>query len=173
MFKSLFACGVGAMLTCSVYTVLEGARAPQQPLPLEAFAAEAAIAPRLGQAPLTIKGGLYNVDVIINGSAPLAFALDSGDAMMNLPRSMLDKLIAEGKVSQADYNHPATSILADGREVIGSVYTLRSVTIAGRTLRNVLCTVGGDKDLPLLGQSVLAKFNSWAVDNQHRTLTIV
>ena len=47
-----------------------------------------------------------------------------------------------------------------------------SVTIGGHTVSNVLCTIGGSNDPLLLGQTVLRKFKSWSVDNQHHVLYV-
>jgi hypothetical protein len=45
---------------------------------------------------------------------------------------------------------------------------------SGRTIDDVPCVVAdSDKDgLPLLGQTVLARFNRWTIDNVHHTLIV-
>jgi predicted aspartyl protease len=105
---------------------------------------------------------------------PQTFILDSGATSVVIPRSMLPKLIAEGRLSMKDYADKTELTVADGRKVSGKVYTLRSVTVAGRTIDDVPCVVAdSDKDgLPLLGQTVLGRFNRWTIDNVHHTLIV-
>ena len=127
------------------------------------------------QAALTVDDlGVYTVSASLSGGVPQTFILDSGSTSVVIPRSMLPKLIAEGRLSMKDYADKTELTVADGRKVSGKVYTLRSVTVAGRTIDDVRCVVAdSDKDgLPLLGQTVLGRFNRWTIDNVHHTLIV-
>jgi predicted aspartyl protease len=128
------------------------------------------------QAALTVDDlGVYTVSASLSGGLPQTFIVDSGAASVVIPRSMLPRLIADGKVKLTTKAPDKTQLtVADGRKIGGTIYTLRSVTIAGQTIDDVPCVVtDGDKDgLPLLGQSVLGRFNRWSIDNVHHTLTV-
>ena len=52
------------------------------------------------QAALTVDDlGVYTVSASLSGGVPQTFILDSGATSVVIPRSMLPKLIAEGKVN--------------------------------------------------------------------------
>jgi clan AA aspartic protease (TIGR02281 family) len=129
--------------------------------------------PVANEAALTADGfGTFLVEASINGSAPLQFTLDTGATSVSIPQGVADQLIAAGKLAPADYRQDVTVHLADGSKIQKRIYMLRSVTIGGRTVADVECTVGGSGTSMLLGQSVLRRFKSWSIDNARNVLVL-
>lgn len=144
------------------------------PQPLTPSPAQTVIGPmKQGDVQLIDDGfGTFQVEASINGSAPMRFILDTGASGVSISQSLADKLIADGKMSVADYRGSTDSELADGSKQRVQIYMLRSVTIGEHTVNDVLATIGGHDDPLLLGQAVLRKFSSWSIDNQRRVLSL-
>lgn len=128
--------------------------------------------PRSNEATLSSSQGVTKVYGVVNGTTGVSFTLDSGAGVVSLPRSLAAKLAAEGSLSENDFLTFVTFTLADGRQVREPVYQLQSITIGSRTATNVPCSISDDGATPLLGQSFLKKFASWAVDNARGVLVL-
>jgi hypothetical protein len=122
--------------------------------------------PTMTEVPLL--RGRYGTLILLatlNGTTTHAFTLDTGASKVTIPRDIAMELIRKGSLTSADYRSDAIGVLADGSKRRGSLYTLRSITVGGRTVTNVECLVGDDGGSLLLGQSFLQKFGSWSIDN--------
>jgi predicted aspartyl protease len=171
--KTITACLVGIAVTVHVLhtTIVSGAPEASPwttgatPVHTDVTATQASLATEHDS-------GLLDVQASIAGSAPMSFILDSGASGVTISRSTLNRLIVEHRVAPTDFLQNVPMQMANGKAVQNQAYMLKSVTIAGHTLQNVPCIVGDDGSLPLLGQSVLARFNSWTIDNKTHTLTV-
>jgi predicted aspartyl protease len=85
---------------------------------------------------------------------------------------LVEKLIASGTVSKADFIGDATYRLADGSTITGRRFYLRELIVGQQVVRNVVANLGSDNSPLLLGQSFLSNFNSWAVDNNRHVLIL-
>jgi predicted aspartyl protease len=130
------------------------------------------VVPRSNEATLSSSEGVTKVYAVVNGTTGVAFTLDSGAGIVSIPRSLAAKLAAEGSLSQDDFLTYGTFTVADGRQLREPVYRLRSITVGGRTATNIACSISNDDGDPLLGQSFLKKFSSWAVDNARGVLVL-
>jgi hypothetical protein len=166
--------------TASAITVLNRcgdsimtAKSGPPPQPFVA-APPAAVPPTLavGEAPLSVDGGVYLVNATINSAATLPLTLDSGAGDLSLPASLAMKLVQNGTLSSADYVGERIYITANGSRLKQPVYRLRSVTVGGITVNDVECSVGRDDQPPLLGQTFLGRFGSWSIDNHRRVLVL-
>jgi clan AA aspartic protease (TIGR02281 family) len=124
-----------------------------------------------GEAPITWNDGGYDIMVTLNGR-PLNFTLDTGATAVVIPQNIADRLMADGSLTTADYLGPGTASLADGSQKTINRYKLRSVTVGGRTVSNVICNVDAPGSSLLLGQSFLLRFKSWSVDNARGVLVL-
>jgi aspartyl protease family protein len=97
------------------------------------------------------EAGTFDVSASLNGSAPMTFTLDTGATSLVIPRDLADRLLAQGVLSAADVLGKSTATLGNGNTVAQTVYNLRSVTIGGRTVHDVRCSVGPVGTATLLG----------------------
>jgi len=117
-------------------------------------------------------GGGYDVTVTINGAVPLSFELDTGASDMSIPEAVIDRMLQNGTLSVASFEGIRHYKMANGAVEISRTYRLASVTIGGRTVTDVLCSTGIDKNTFLLGQSFLRKFKSWSINNEDNLLIL-
>lgn len=114
----------------------------------------------------------FFVSASIDGDPALSFALDSGAGFVAIPRWVADKLAAEGKLTEADFvQHGGTMTMADGTHSHVDYVKLHSVVIGNRIVHDALAMVT-DQGTPLLGMSVLGRFQSWTVENSTGTLIL-
>jgi clan AA aspartic protease (TIGR02281 family) len=133
-------------------------------------------------APATVSGGDeialesdgrdYTVPVRINGAMTAKFIVDSGASVVVLPKDMVDELTKSGAIAETDRLGSEVYITADGKRHKGARLMLRPLDVGGHTVTNVMADIAPAKAHPLLGQSFLAKFKSWTLDNQRHVLII-
>jgi clan AA aspartic protease (TIGR02281 family) len=121
---------------------------------------------------VTNEAGTFDVTASLNGSAPMVFILDTGATSLVIPRDLADRLLAQSVLSPTDLVGNNTATLANGVKIAETVYKLHSVTIGGRTVHDVRCSVGPVGTGTLLGQAVLTKFRSWSIDNERHVLVL-
>jgi clan AA aspartic protease (TIGR02281 family) len=114
----------------------------------------------------------YSVAVRINGALTVKFVVDSGASVVALPSDLVEKLTKSGAIAQSDLLGREFFIAADGRKHKGTRLMLRQLDVGGHTVTNVMANVGPAHVPPLLGQSFLAKFKSWTLDNRRHVLII-
>ena len=116
--------------------------------------------------------GIFVVPVEINGVTTLDFAVDSGASTVTVPRNVYDTLVRTGTINDSDIIGQGTILLADGSKSKLPVFRIRSLKVGDKTIKNVIATVlplGGQL---LLGQSFLARFKSWSLDNKKHVLLL-
>jgi clan AA aspartic protease (TIGR02281 family) len=124
------------------------------------------------EIPLRKSQGGFNVDAILNGTTRASFIIDSGATNVTIPRNVIAAMIDAGTITKADYAGQQTYTFANGSEQRLHVVRLKSLTVGGRTIENILCAVGDDPRVFLLGQSFLSKLKSWSIDNARGVLIL-
>jgi len=62
--------------------------------------------------------------------------------------------------------------VADGSTLKSERFILRELKVGDPVLSNVVASIGSVKGEPLLGQSFLARFRSWSIDNDRHLLAL-
>ena len=81
-------------------------------------------------------------------------------------------LVRTGTINDSDIIGQGTVVLADGSKSKLPIFTIRSLKVGDKIVKNVIAAVlplGGQL---LLGQSFLARFKSWSVDNTKHVLLL-
>jgi clan AA aspartic protease (TIGR02281 family) len=116
--------------------------------------------------------GIFVVPVEINGAITLDFAVDSGAANVTIPADVYYTLQRTGTIQDSDITGQRTVILADGTQSKLPTLKIRSLKIGGKIIENVDATVLPLEGQLLLGQSFLARFKSWSLDNSKHVLVL-
>jgi clan AA aspartic protease (TIGR02281 family) len=116
--------------------------------------------------------GDFTVPVRINGAEPVKFVVDSGAGVVVLPADLVETLTKSGAIVPGDMLGRDTYVTADGRKHRGTRLMLHQLDVGGHTVTNVMASVAPARATPLLGQTFLAKFKSWTLDNQRHVLII-
>lgn len=116
--------------------------------------------------------GDYAVPVRVNDALTAKFVVDSGASFVVLPKEMVDELTKSGAIQRSDLLGRAIYVTADGKHHRGTRLTLRRLDVGGHVATNVLAGVAPEHAEPLLGQSFLAKFKSWTLDNKRHVLIL-
>ena len=122
---------------------------------------------------LKLSGDLLMVPVEINDSIKLDFAIDSGASDISVPADVFSTLRRSGTVQDADLIGTGTYLLANGTRFNSVRFKIKSLTLGGVTLTNVVGSVSPATGQLLLGQSVLSRFKSWSIDNKDRKLHLL
>jgi clan AA aspartic protease (TIGR02281 family) len=134
--------------------------------------APAQIVPATGEIALEHDEQGYSVPVLINGALSVKFIVDSGAGVVALPKDLVEDLTKAGTIAASDLRGGNVYVTADGKRHRGTWPMLRQLDVGGHTVTNVVASVGPANTVPLLGQSFLAKFKSWTLDNQRHVLII-
>lgn len=129
-------------------------------------------APATTQIPVQDNGGTVLVPVIINDAVKLNFTLDSGASVVSIPADVAMTLMRTGTLTRDDFLGNATFQLADGRTVPSTILRIRSLKVGDIEIQNVEASVSDVKGDLLLGQTFLARFSSWSIDNQNHVLVL-
>jgi uncharacterized protein/predicted aspartyl protease len=116
--------------------------------------------------------GLYAVPARINDAITLDFTLDSGASDVLIPADVVLTLFRTGTLNGQDFIGERTYILADGSKLPSARFTLRELRVGEHRLANVAASVGPVEGGLLLGQSFLARFKSWTLDNKRHVLVL-
>lgn len=121
---------------------------------------------------LTKQSGVYSVPVRINDKITLDFVLDSGAGDVQMPRDVIRTLIRTGTISEADFLESKEYTQADGSTVTNERLLIKRLQVGDTVINNVTVSVGGNNGALLLGQSFLARFSSWSIDNSKQSLVL-
>lgn len=135
-----------------------------------ALAASPAAAP--DAIPMREDSGVYMVPVTLDGIATVDCIVDSGASDVNIPKDVFRKLVRAGAIKDSDFVGTREYVLADGSSVKGQVFRIRMLKVGSVVVKDVLASVGADNGGGLLGQSFLARFKSWSVDNTRHALLL-
>ena len=108
--------------------------------------------------------GTFKVPVRINGVLELHFTVDSGASDVTIPADVARTLFRTGTISDSDFIGEQTYRLADGSTVRSRTFRIRQLEVGGRTVTNVLGSIGGVESSLLLGQSFLSRFQRVSFD---------
>jgi len=114
----------------------------------------------------------YRVPGRINGALTVKFFIDSGASVVVLPKDLVETLTKSGAIAASDLLGRDIYVTADGKRHHGTRLMLRQLDVGGHTVTNVLASVAPAHTEPLLGQTFLAKFKSWTLDNRRHVLII-
>jgi len=121
---------------------------------------------------LRMHRGILTVPVLINNTLTVPFAIDSGASDVSISSDIIDKLMASGSMSRADFLGKQTYHLADGSTVQSETFRIHVLKVGDREVRDVIGSMTNDTDSLLLGQSFLTRFRSWSIDNQRQVLSL-
>jgi predicted aspartyl protease len=124
----------------------------------------------VSETPMQMDGGTYVIAGLINGAITLDFVVDSGAADVSIPPDVVMTLIRTRTLNVSDFLGQKTYVLADGSKVPSQTFRIRSLKVGDRLLEDVNGSVASVQGSPLLGQSFLSRFKSWAVDNTKHAL---
>ena len=128
--------------------------------------------PRTEEIALRNNGGVYVVPVRINGAITLDFIVDSGASDVLIPADVAMTLARTGTIAPGDFIGDREYRVADGSTLKSERFILRELKVGDRVLSNVVASIGSVKGEPLLGQSFLARFGSWSIDNDRHLLAL-
>lgn len=115
--------------------------------------------------------GLYEVPVTINGKITINFIFDSGASMMFIAPDVFRTLRIRGGLDSSDYRRDIIVSNAQGRRETCRVYNLKSITIGGKTIKNIEAAVSNSASAGmLLGQNVLRQFGNISFDYKKNLL---
>jgi predicted aspartyl protease len=131
-------------------------------------------APLPGTEEIALKndGGVYVVPVRINGAITLDFIVDSGASDVLIPADVAMTLARTRTIAPGDFIGDREYKLGDGSTLKSERFILRELKVGSRVLLNVVASIGPVKGEPLLGQSFLAHFGSWSIDNDRHLLAL-
>jgi predicted aspartyl protease len=124
------------------------------------------------EIPLEEEGGALVVPVLINSALTLGFVIDSGASDVSLPADVVITLVRTGTLQDADFIGAKTYRLADGSTVPSQTFRIRSLTVGGRAIANVIGSIAPVQGALLLGQSFLSRFKSWSINNAKHILVL-
>ena len=127
---------------------------------------------RAAEILLGTSGGIYTVQVQVNGSITTQFLVDPGAGVVVIPLAMLRSLVANGTVTQSDVIGIGTAELADSSLYLTARVRLRELRIGNIAVRDVMAAVSPRLSQPLLGQSFLQKFSSVTFDNRRGVMIL-
>jgi clan AA aspartic protease (TIGR02281 family) len=116
--------------------------------------------------------GVLVVPVLINDKIPLDFVVDSGASDVTVPADVVSTLMRTGTLAPTDFTGTQTYVLADGSQVPSQTFRIRSLKVGDWVLNNVTASVASANGSLLLGQSFLARFKSWSIDNVRQVLSL-
>jgi clan AA aspartic protease (TIGR02281 family) len=136
---------------------------------ITAQGSSASVPPRTGIGSATSvrlirESGTFKVPVRINGVLELHFTVDSGASDVTIPADVARTLFRTGTISESDFIGEQTYRLADGSTVRSRTFRIRQLEVGGRTVTNVLGSIGGVESSLLLGQSFLSRFQRVSFD---------
>jgi uncharacterized protein/predicted aspartyl protease len=122
--------------------------------------------------PLLKEGRGYVVPVLINNAITLNFVIDSGADEVSIPADVVLTLFRTGTLTEADFIGSVTYRLADGSKIPSKTFRINSLTVGTKKIENVTGSVAPVEGALLLGQSFLARFKSWSIDNANQALVL-
>jgi clan AA aspartic protease (TIGR02281 family) len=118
-----------------------------------------------------MSGGLI-APVVINNAVKLDFIVDSGASDVSVPADVFSRLMRANTVTRADITGTRNYQNADGEVFQSQTFIIRSLKLGNIEAPNVQAKVSSSNAPPLLGQSFLKRFKSWAIDNSTQELIL-
>jgi aspartyl protease family protein len=120
--------------------------------------------------PLRKDGSVWWTSVVVNGSKPQEFVVDTGAGLLSIPA----KLAEEMDLRPDSQSRTILLKIADGSIIEGKLVFAKTVRVGKFTIENVECAVLPESAVaaePLLGQSFLGKF-TFQLDGNVGTLSM-
>jgi predicted aspartyl protease len=133
---------------------------------------EAGASVSTSEVPLIEANGNLVVEITVNGLYPLLFIVDSGASDVTVPEEIVADMIRIGALTKDDFTGTNIYCLADGSTVLSEIFRIKSLKIGDRVIENVAGSVIGREGVPLLGRSLLNKFQRWSINNSKKTLEL-
>ena len=124
------------------------------------------------EIPLRYDGSSYYVEALIAGSEKLSFKLDSGATSSTIPHLIIQRLRADGILTEDHSRGKNTFIGWNGSAGDREVWTIPSIQIGHAIANNVRASEAISGDSTLLGVSFLGRFRTWSIDNERRVLIL-
>ena len=124
------------------------------------------------EIPLRYDGSSYYVDALIAGSEKLTFKLDSGATSPTIPHLIIQRLRADGLLTDAHARGSNIFVGWDGGSGEREVWIIPSIQIGHAIANNVRASEAISGDSTLLGVSFLGRFRTWSIDNERRVLIL-
>jgi predicted aspartyl protease len=125
------------------------------------------------RVPIVRKGRNYVVPGFVNNTMTLNFIVDGGASIVTLPADVVAALKNTGALSDGDFTGRRIMGLADGSRVSSETFQIRSLSIGGWLVHDVMAAVTPVGADPLLGQDFFGRLKSWSIDNVNQTLVLV
>jgi aspartyl protease family protein len=121
--------------------------------------------------PMTKKGGVFEIPVLINGSLKLNFIFDAGAADVSIPPDVALTLIRTGTLKSEDFLGTETYRFADGSTARSKVFVIKELQLGNKKVTNIRASISKSINAPLLlGQSVLNKFGKITIDYKRQLI---
>ncbi len=115
-------------------------------------------------------GGTFDVKGSING-LELKMLYDTGASNVTISKLEEEFMLKNGYLSEADFVGENRFQLANGADVKGRLYVVKDFELGGEVIHNVEITaMPNPKAHILLGQSVMARFGKFVIDNQRNVI---
>ena len=124
------------------------------------------------RVPIVRKGRNYVVPGFLNNTLTLNFIVDSGASIVTIPADAVATLKNTGALSDRDFAGQRIMGLADGSRVSSDIFQIRSLSIGGWLVHDVMAAVTPAGADPLLGQDFFGRLKSWSIDNVNQTLVL-
>jgi predicted aspartyl protease len=111
------------------------------------------------------EGGVDYLDAMLNGKGSIRMVLDTGAEPTMLPERLA------GDLDLKPTGRTAPCAVANGKQIIGKIMIIPSLTVGQLTVRNVVCVVipsRKENTPPLLGQTFLRHFDYKYTQQTHR-----
>jgi len=115
--------------------------------------------------PLKRDHGTFLVPVVINGQMTLNFTLDSGASDVTIPLTSSRRSLVLGQLRRPIYLIRRCISWRTASQTRSQRVRIRSLRVGGVELRDVIASVAPQAGILLLGQSFLARLESWTIDN--------
>jgi len=122
---------------------------------------------------LSYIGGVYHTPVIVNDSVRLDFVVDTGAALVSIPRDVYKTLRRTGTLPKSEFIAVGEFTIANGESMKELIVNIRELKIGNQIIHNVKASVVNSENASLLlGQSALRKLEPWSLNTKKRVLTI-
>lgn len=122
--------------------------------------------------PFTTSGsGLIYVKVVVNKNYTKSFIFDTGASGISINNTLFNTMLNAKAITKKEIIDTTTVIIADGSHVLAKVINLKSISIGGFEMNNILAFVMPDANAPLLiGQNIFNKFGKITLDYNNKEI---
>jgi len=124
--------------------------------------------------PFTTSGSnLLYVKVVVNKDYSRSFIFDTGASGVSINNSLFNTMLNAKAITKKEIIDTTTVIIADGSHVSAKVIVLKSISLGGFEMNNILAFVMPDANAPLLiGQNIFNKFGKITLDYNKKEIVL-